>query len=231
MTVLTSDSSQSEVAQLLTPEFTSTAEMCVRFWWVQICTHTHAIVIWSTFWCFQRCCCFRYWIPAGPSHSLSVHVMRSGETGDALWQRSGAPSSGWEVAEVTVASPAKFYVSMVYSHNWWTKGAFTLFPVVLFSETVHVPHQVVFKAFHVPGSDSAVKLDDVSVRDGPCSPSGSCDFESGSCNWMNIHREGGHDWVLANGGFQGPLTDHTTQTPEGKTVITFNHQFNTIITA
>ncbi|XP_074544676.1 MAM and LDL-receptor class A domain-containing protein 1 [Halichoeres trimaculatus] len=161
MTVMPSNSTQSEVAQLLTPEFPLAAEMCVRFW---------------------------YWLPAEPSSSLSVHVMRSGETGDALWERSGASlplsTSVWEVAEVTVASPAKFYV--------------------------------VFRAFHVPGAESAVKLDDVSVRDGACSPSGSCDFESGSCNWINIHKEGGHDWVLANGGFQGPPTDHTTQTPEGR---------------
>ncbi|CAJ1072730.1 MAM and LDL-receptor class A domain-containing protein 2 [Xyrichtys novacula] len=157
MTVMESNSTQIEVAQLLTPPLTSDSEMCVRFW---------------------------YWIPAGPSNSLSVHVMRSGETGDALWQRSGVPSAGWEVAEVTVSSPASFYV--------------------------------VFKAAHVPGSDSTVKLDDVSVKDGACSPPGSCDFESGLCTWMNTRKEDGHDWVLASGGLQGPPTDHTTQTPDGQ---------------
>ncbi|XP_034558606.1 MAM and LDL-receptor class A domain-containing protein 2 [Notolabrus celidotus] len=157
MTVMTSNSTQNEVAQLLTPIFPLASEMCVRFW---------------------------YWLPAGPSNSLSVHVMRSGDTGDALWEQSEAPSSGWEVAEVTVNSPPNFYV--------------------------------VFRAAHVPGSDSTVKLDDVSVRDGACSPPGSCDFESGPCNWINIHKEGGHEWVLVNGGFHGPPTDHTTQTPEGR---------------
>ncbi|XP_068593728.1 MAM and LDL-receptor class A domain-containing protein 1 isoform X2 [Cebidichthys violaceus] len=155
MTVMTSNSTQIEVAELLTPEFTS-AEICVRFW---------------------------YWIPSGSSNDLGVHVLRSGEDGDALWQRSGAPSSNWELAEVTVSSPGNFHV--------------------------------VFKAVHVPGTNSTVKLDDISMRDGACSPPGSCDFESGQCTWVNVPKEEGHDWVLASGGFQGPLTDHTTQSPEG----------------
>nr|XP_020447005.1 MAM and LDL-receptor class A domain-containing protein 1-like isoform X2 [Monopterus albus] len=153
MTVMITNS---EVAQLLTPELNSATEMCVRFW---------------------------YWLPADSSNSLAVHVLRSGELGEALWQRSGAPSTGWEVAEVTVSSPANF--------------------------------RVAFKAQYVPGTNITVKLDDISLRDGACSPPGSCDFESGSCSWVNIPKENGHDWVLANGGFQGPPTDHTTQTPDG----------------
>nr|XP_033506790.1 MAM and LDL-receptor class A domain-containing protein 1 [Epinephelus lanceolatus] len=157
MTVMMSNSTETEVAQLLTPEVTSATEICVRFW---------------------------YWIPAGPSNNLAVHVLRSGEPGEVLWERSGAPSSGWEVAEVTVSSPA--------------------------------PFNVVFKAVHAPGTISTVKLDDISVKDGACSPTGSCDFESGQCTWVNIPKEDGHDWVLASGGFQGPPTDQTTQTPEGR---------------
>lgn len=77
---------------------------------------------------------------------------------------------------------------------------------------------MVFKAVHVPGTNSTVKLDDISVRDGACSPPGSCDFESGQCTWVNIPKEDGHDWMLATGGFKGPPTDHTTQTPEGTTL-------------
>lgn len=57
---------------------------------------------------------FRYWFPAGSSNILGVHVLRSGELTDALWHRSGAPSSGWEVAEVTVSSPAEFHVSCFF---------------------------------------------------------------------------------------------------------------------
>ncbi|KAM6919231.1 apical endosomal glycoprotein [Xenentodon cancila] len=156
MAVMSSNSTPPEVAELLTPEFTSAAEMCVRFW---------------------------YWLPADPSNILAVHVLRSGQLGSALWQRSGSPSAGWEVAEVTVSSPAKFYV--------------------------------VFKAFSVPGANESVKIDDFSVRDGACSPSGSCDFESGQCTWFSFQKEDGHEWVLANGGSYGPPTDVTTQTPEG----------------
>lgn len=54
---------------------------------------------------------FRHWLPAGSSDILAVHVLWSGEQGDALWQRSGVPSTGWEVSEVTVSSPPKFHVS------------------------------------------------------------------------------------------------------------------------
>lgn len=156
MTVMTSNSTQREEAHLLTPEFKSAREMCVHFW---------------------------YWLPADSSNILAVHVLRSGELGDALWQRPGAPTTGWEVAEVTVSSPAKFHV--------------------------------VFKAVHVPRTDSTVKIDDFSVRDGACNPAGSCDFDSGQCTWVNVLKEDGHEWVLARGGSVGPPTDHTTQSPEG----------------
>lgn len=166
---------------------------------------------------------FRYWLPAGPSDILAVHVLRSGELGDALWQRSGAPSSGWEVAEVTVSSPAKFHVSWflqrsLSSHTLQIKLSLSQWVAKLLSENVYVLHQVVFKSVYVPGTNSTVKLDDISVRDGVCSPPGSCDFESGQCTWVNVPKEDGHDWVLASGGFQGPPTDHTTQTPEGTTL-------------
>ncbi|XP_047444387.1 MAM and LDL-receptor class A domain-containing protein 2 isoform X2 [Mugil cephalus] len=156
MNDLISNSTQPEEAQLLSPELRSDTEMCVRFW---------------------------YWLTETSSNVLSIHVLRNGELGNALWQRHGAPSTGWEVAEVTVSSPANFHV--------------------------------VFEALRVPGSNSSVKIDDFSVRNGACSPPGSCDFESGQCTWVNVPREGGHDWVLANGGSQGPPTDHTTHTPDG----------------
>ena len=57
---------------------------------------------------------FRYWIPAGSSNILAVHLLRSEELEDALWQRSEAPSAGWEVAEVTVSSPAQFRVGSFF---------------------------------------------------------------------------------------------------------------------
>lgn len=55
----------------------------------------------------------RYWLSAGSSDSLSVHVLLNGELGPALWSLSGATSDSWEVAEVTVSSPSKFRVSSI----------------------------------------------------------------------------------------------------------------------
>ncbi|XP_037131957.1 MAM and LDL-receptor class A domain-containing protein 1 isoform X1 [Syngnathus acus] len=89
MTVLMSSSSQPEVAQLLSPVIISPVEMCARFW---------------------------YRLPAGASHTLSVHV-RSGDLGEALWRRSGASSSDWEVAEVTLFGPTKFNVVFRATHE------------------------------------------------------------------------------------------------------------------
>lgn len=74
---------------------------------------------------------------------------------------------------------------------------------------------VVFKASSGPGMTSTVKIDDVSINTGACSPRGSCDFESGQCTWISHPIEGGHDWVLSSGGKLGPSTDHTTHTIDG----------------
>lgn len=73
-----------------------------------------------------------------------------------------------------------------------------------------------FKATHAAGAGSVVQIDDFSMRDGACTPLGSCDFESGQCTWVSIPKEHGHDWIQADGRFQGPATDHTTHTPDGK---------------
>nr|XP_057907663.1 MAM and LDL-receptor class A domain-containing protein 1-like [Doryrhamphus excisus] len=168
LTVISSNPTQLETAQLLSPDIISPTEMCVRFW---------------------------YWLPAGSANMLSVHV-RSGQVGDALWQRSGPPSSDWEVAEVTVFWPTKF--------------------------------NVVFRAFHEPGMNSTVQIDDFSISNGACSPSVSCDFDSGHCNWLNMPTENGHDWVLANGGFQGLPVNQTT--PEGWFLLSLSEQRSISVT-
>ncbi|XP_075875933.1 MAM and LDL-receptor class A domain-containing protein 1 [Nelusetta ayraudi] len=135
----------------------------------------------------EHCARFWYWLPKGPSNVLTVHVMENEELGDALWRTPGVPSAGWEVAEVTVSSRG---------------GKNGLY--------------VVFQAVHGSSSASKIKLDDISVRDGPCSPPASCDFGSGLCSWVNLPTVGGHDWVVASSVFQGSLIDHTTQTAEGQ---------------
>ncbi|XP_056333186.1 MAM and LDL-receptor class A domain-containing protein 1 isoform X2 [Danio aesculapii] len=73
-----------EVSNLLTPEFSPSAESCVQFW---------------------------YRLSASSADSLSVHVLLNGELSPALWSLSGVASDSWEVAEVTVSSPSKFRVA------------------------------------------------------------------------------------------------------------------------
>lgn len=54
---------------------------------------------------------FRYWLPAGSTDSLTMHVLRNGQLSDVLWKQSGVASSSWEVAEVPVSSPVEFKVT------------------------------------------------------------------------------------------------------------------------
>lgn len=72
-----------------------------------------------------------------------------------------------------------------------------------------------FEATLSPGQEYFILLDDVSVRNGACLPTGSCDFESGLCTWVNSDLNN-HDWVQADGHGGGPLIDHTTNTADGK---------------
>lgn len=136
MTVM-SNSTETEVAQLLTPEVTSATEICVRFWWVQCCHHTLYTQLWDEDFNVYLLYLSRYWIPAGPSNNLAVHVLRSGEPGQALWKRSGAPSSGWEVAEVTVSSPAPFNVSFLLVYNDHIPRTFRQTNCLLCSESLN----------------------------------------------------------------------------------------------
>ncbi|XP_018613321.1 MAM and LDL-receptor class A domain-containing protein 2 isoform X2 [Scleropages formosus] len=144
------------VAILRTPEFPTTAESCVQFW---------------------------YWLRASGNDTLSVHITQGEELGPALWLLPGGSSQGWEVAEVTVSSPTRF--------------------------------RVLFKAGMDAAPSSFMQLDDVLVRGGGCVPTGSCDFESGQCTWRNWHGNG-HDWIQADGHSPGPDVDHTTNTPDGR---------------
>uniref|UniRef100_A0A4W4DPF1 MAM domain-containing protein n=1 Tax=Electrophorus electricus TaxID=8005 RepID=A0A4W4DPF1_ELEEL len=61
---------------------------------------------------------------------------------------------------------------------------------------------------------SFILLDDVSVKGGACTPTGGCDFESGTCAWVNAANQdsGGRDWVHSDGHSHGPLVDQTTHT-------------------
>ncbi|XP_037401783.1 MAM and LDL-receptor class A domain-containing protein 1 isoform X2 [Pygocentrus nattereri] len=159
MAVLGSELLKPETTHLLTPEYSRTTESCLQFW---------------------------YWLAAGPKDSLTVHVYLNGELGPALWSLSGAPSTGWDLAEVTVSSPSKF--------------------------------RVAFRTELSPAQESFILLDDVSVRDGTCFPTGSCDFESGLCMWMNAANRSSdsHDWVHSDGHSLGPRVDQTTHTAYGR---------------
>lgn len=72
-----------------------------------------------------------------------------------------------------------------------------------------------FKAKLSPGQEFFIFLDDVSVRNGACLPTGSCDFESGLCTWVNSDLNN-HDWFHADGNAGGPRIDQTTHTTDGE---------------
>ncbi|XP_058250824.1 MAM and LDL-receptor class A domain-containing protein 1 [Hemibagrus wyckioides] len=81
--------------------------------------------------------------------------------------------------------------------------------------------KVAFKAKLSPGQEFFIFLDDVSVRNGACLPTGSCDFESGLCTWVNSDLNN-HDWFHADGNAGGPLTDQTTHTTDGRFMLSLS---------
>ena len=89
----------------------------------------------------------------------------------------------------------------------------------------HPRAQVAFSAELSPAPASRMLLDDVSLRAGACTPTGSCDFESGQCTWLSHTRAApqGHHWVHADGHTQGPKFDHTTHTPDGEAPLLSHH--------
>ncbi|KAK3546332.1 hypothetical protein QTP70_025671, partial [Hemibagrus guttatus] len=204
MAVLGKELLKPETTHLLTPAYSKTTESCLQFW---------------------------YWLSAGSGDALSVHVYLNGELGPDLWSLSGVASTGWEMAEVTVSSPDKF------------KCVFVLLLLLLFfpglnniailskKRSINTNHlkneneiffiQVAFKAKLSTGKEFFILLDDVSVRNGACLPTGSCDFESGLCTWVNSDLNN-HDWLHADGNAGGPLIDHTTHTTDGKFMLSLS---------
>lgn len=75
-----------------------------------------------------------------------------------------------------------------------------------------------FQAKLSPNPETFVLLDDISVRSGACSLTGSCDFESGQCTWVNAANGvlDQHDWIHVDGNFRGPPVDYTTRTSDGE---------------
>ena len=97
--------------------------------------------------------------------------------------------------------------------------------VVSVQTLTHPRAQVAFSAELSPAPASRMLLDDVSLRAGACTPTGSCDFESGQCTWLSHARAApqGHHWVHADGHTQGPKFDHTTHTPDGEAPLLSHH--------
>eukprot|EP00057_Strongylocentrotus_purpuratus_P018006 XP_011672480.1 PREDICTED: MAM and LDL-receptor class A domain-containing protein 2 [Strongylocentrotus purpuratus] len=67
--------------------------------------------------------------------------------------------------------------------------------------------------------NAAISLDDVFISANPCSPFGSCDFETSLCTWKNEEKDDDFDWQRIQGrtvsSGTGPTADHTFGTPYG----------------
>lgn len=89
-------------------------------------------------------------------------------------------------------------------------------------------YSLVFNATAL-SSGSVVALDDVSLEEDSCEPSGACDFERGFCGWRSVPipnppndptGDAAPIWLRNSGAtpspFSGPKSDHTTGTTLGK---------------
>lgn len=68
-----------------------------------------------------------------------------------------------------------------------------------------------------------IAIDDSEVKNGPCPPPGSCDFERGLCAYQNDLSGDDFDWERNTGHTTsigtGPSIDHTTGTTKGSNQI------------
>lgn len=79
--------------------------------------------------------------------------------------------------------------------------------------------QVVFEGIRGSGYQGDIAIDDVELKDNVCPPPGDCNFETGTCNWVNVQNTDNFDWLRGRGStlssFTGPSVDHTTNSSSG----------------
>ncbi|XP_051552900.1 MAM and LDL-receptor class A domain-containing protein 1 [Myxocyprinus asiaticus] len=79
-------------------------------------------------------------------------------------------------------------------------------------------YRIVVEGITGESEQGAIAFDDVQVSNGPCTPSGQCDFEENVCSWMNLLEVDDADWLRAQAGtanHTGPSVDHTTNSTTG----------------
>ena len=83
--------------------------------------------------------------------------------------------------------------------------------------------QAVFEGIRGRGFRGDIAIDDTVVKNGPCPPPGSCDFEKGLCAYQNELVDDDFDWERNTGHTgsigTGPSSDHTTGSAVGKKIL------------
>ena len=79
---------------------------------------------------------------------------------------------------------------------------------------------IVFEGIRGSSYQGDIAIDDVELLDNACPPPGDCDFETGTCTWVNVQKTDDFDWLRGSGSTTsfntGPSTDHTTNSSGGK---------------
>ncbi|XP_067654503.1 MAM and LDL-receptor class A domain-containing protein 1-like [Haliotis asinina] len=80
-------------------------------------------------------------------------------------------------------------------------------------------YNIVFEAIRGTGSRGDIGIDDILLKHGSCPRPGYCNFEHGTCTWLNTQRNDDFDWVIHQGStattHTGPQNDHTTGKTSG----------------
>ena len=110
---------------------------------------------------------------------------------------------------------------LLHYHSYVTeKSHFLLFSFWQVTIRSSSSFQLVFEGIRGASYQGDIAIDDVELLDNPCPPPGDCNFEGGTCTWVNVPKTDDFDWLRGSGSTTsfntGPPTDHTTNSAAGK---------------
>lgn len=180
-----------------------------------------------------KCLMFWYHMYGSGIGRLNIFIKRGQSLGTPAWTMSGNQGNRWLRGMLTVKSPnLQWKVLIRFSRakivSTFIRVGFFLTLYIYFEVGRFFPTvQAVFEGIRGRGYRGDIAIDDSEVKNGPCPPPGSCDFERGLCAYQNDLSGDDFDWERNTGHTAsigtGPSIDHTTGTTKGGTLQNIKH--------